>query len=160
MGTKPQLTKSKTFPVPHSTNSIKKWAPGPFGPLKVDAPLSFYQTLPAGGRALGSMINKFRSLADMGHSTYTKLYESLVAPVTDYGSAIWGYKGYKVLDKVQNRASRFFTGVHKFAPIMGHVGDIGWISNRGRWKINMLRLWNRLVTMDDSRITKKLEKDF
>ncbi len=110
----------------------------------------------AGGRALGSMINKFRSLADMGHSTYTKLYDSLVAPVTDYGSAIWGHKGYKVLDKVQNRASRFFTGVHKFAPIMGHVGDIGWISNRGRWKVNMLRLWNRLVTMDDSRITKKI----
>ncbi len=53
----------------------------------------------AGGRALGSMINKFRSLTDMGHSTYSKLYESLVAPVTDYGSAIWRYKGYKELDK-------------------------------------------------------------
>ena len=85
----------------------------------------------AGGRALGSMINKFRSLSDMGHSTYSKLYDSLVAPVTDYGSAIWGYKRYKQLDKVQNRATRFFTGVHKFAPIVGHVGDMGWVSNRG-----------------------------
>ncbi len=110
----------------------------------------------AGGRALGSMINKFRSLADMGHSTYSKLYESLVAPVTDYGSAIWGYKGYKDLDKVQNRAARFFTGVHKFAPIAGYVGDMGWVSNRGRWKLNMLRMWNRLTTLDNSRLTKKI----
>ncbi len=110
----------------------------------------------AGGRALGSMINKFRSLADMGHSTYSKLYDSLVAPVTEYGSAIWGYKGYKMLDKVQNRASRFFTGVHKFAPTAGYVGDMGWLSNRGRWKVNMLRLWNRLVTLEDSRLAKKI----
>ncbi len=110
----------------------------------------------AGGRALGSMINKFRSLADMGHATYTKLYDSLVAPVTDYGSAIWGQKGYKVLDNVQNRASRFFTGVHKFAPIVGYTGDIGWVSSRGRWKLNMLRLWNRLTTLDNSRLTKQI----
>ncbi len=112
----------------------------------------------AGGRTLGSMINKFRTLSDMGHSTYTKLYHSLAAPVTDYGSAIWGFKSYYELDKVQNRAIRFFTGVHKFAPIVGYTVDMGWISNRGRWKLNMLRLWNRLITLDDSRLTKKIFK--
>ncbi len=110
----------------------------------------------AAGRAVGSMINKFRTLSDMGHSTYSRLYDSLVAPVMDYGSAIWGYKGYSDLDKVQHRATRFFTGVHKFAPILGHTGDMGWISNRGRWKINIIRLWNRLVTMNASRLTKKV----
>ena len=104
------------------------------------------------------MINKFKSLSDMGHSTYTKLFHSLVASVIDYGSAIWGSKGYKELDKVQNRAVRFFTGVHKFAPTVGYIGDMGWISNRGRWKLNTLRLWNRLVTLDDSRLTKKIFK--
>ena len=31
----------------------------------------------AAGRALGSMINKFKTLNDMGYSTYSKLYESL-----------------------------------------------------------------------------------
>ncbi len=91
----------------------------------------------AGGRALGGMINKFRALSDMGHSTYSKLYDSLVAPIIDYGSAIWGYKSYNNLDKVQNRATRYFTGVHKFAPTLGHVGDMGWVSNRGRWKVNI-----------------------
>ncbi len=44
-------------------------------------------------------------------------------------------------------------GVHKFAPILGHMGDMGWVSNRGRWKLNILRLWNRLVLMSDDRLT-------
>ncbi len=42
----------------------------------------------AGGRALGGMINKYKSLNDLGYETYTKLYSSLVAPIIDYGSAI------------------------------------------------------------------------
>ncbi len=110
----------------------------------------------AAGRALGGMINKYKSLNDLGYDTYTKLYDSLVAPIIDYGSAVWGYKGYECLDRIQNRATRFFTGVHKFAPILGHVGDMGWVSNRGRWKINIMRLWNRLVRTDDNRLLKKI----
>ena len=110
----------------------------------------------AGSRALGSMINKFKSLNDMGHTTYSKLYESLVTPIIDYGSAIWGFKNYDNIEKVQNRATRFFTGVHKYSPTLGHMGDMGWESNRNRWKIHSLRLWNRLVDMDNSRITKKI----
>ncbi len=110
----------------------------------------------AGGRALGAMINKYKSLNELGYETYTKLFDSLVAPVIDYGSSIWGYKSYDSLDKVQNRATRFFVGVHRYAPILGHVGDMGWGSNRSRWKLNILRLWNRLVGMDDNRLLKKI----
>ncbi len=103
----------------------------------------------AGGRALGAMINKYKSLNDLGYETYTKLFDSLVSPIIDYGSSIGGFKSYQSLEKVQNRATRFFMGVHRFAPILGHVGDMGWDSSRSRWKINMLRLWNRLVGMED-----------
>ncbi len=110
----------------------------------------------AGGRALGAMINKYKSLDMLGYDTYTKLYDSLVSPVTDYGSAIWGTKSYDSMDRVQNRATRFFMGVHRFSPIAGHVGDMGWISNRGRWKSNIIRLWNRLVGIDGERLLKRV----
>ncbi len=33
---------------------------------------------------------------------------------------------------------------------------MGWVSNRGRWKINVLRLWNRLTVMDSERLLKKI----
>ncbi len=110
----------------------------------------------AAGRALGAMINRYRSLNELGYDTYTKLYDSLVTPIIDYASAIWGFKSHESLDKIQNRATRFFMGVHRFAPILGHVGDMGWVSNRMRWKLNILRLWNRLVCMDNDRLLKKV----
>ncbi len=87
----------------------------------------------AAGRALGSMISKYKSLGEMGYRTYTKLFESLVCPVMDYGAAIWGSKSYNGLDNVFNRAQRFFTGVHRLCPIDGFTGVMGWINNWGRW---------------------------
>ncbi len=37
----------------------------------------------AGGRTLGSIISKFKSLKNVGFETYTKLYHSGVVPVMD-----------------------------------------------------------------------------
>ncbi len=110
----------------------------------------------AAGRALGSMINKYKNMGEMGYSTYTKLFESLVCPVMDYSAAIWGNKTYDVLDNVFNRAQRFFTGVHRLCPIDGFSGDMGWITNRVRWKIESLRLWNRLIKTDDTRLLQRV----
>ena len=110
----------------------------------------------AAGRALGSMINKYKSMGEMGYNTYTKLFESLVCPVMDYGSSIWGGKSYDCLNNVFNRAQRFFTGVHRLCPIDGFTGDMGWVSNRVRWKVDALRLWNRLLKTDNSRLVYKI----
>ena len=41
-----------------------------------------------GGRALGAIISKFKYLKDVGFMSYSKMYESDVVPVVDYGSAI------------------------------------------------------------------------
>ncbi len=95
-------------------------------------------------------------MKEMGYSTYTKLYDSLVSPVMDYGSAVWGSKTFEKLDQVQHRAMRFFTGVHRLCPVSGFTGDMGWASNRVRWKLEALRLWNRLVTLNDNRLVKKV----
>ena len=44
----------------------------------------------AGGRALGSIISKFRNLKGVGYETFLKLYENKVKPILEYGSGIWG----------------------------------------------------------------------
>ncbi len=112
----------------------------------------------ASGRALGSMINKYKSMKEMGYSTYSKLFYAMVTPVMDYGSAIWGGKSYDSLDAVFNRAQRFFTGVHRLCPIDGFTGDMGWVTNRVRWKIETLRLWNRLIRTDKNRLLYRMFK--
>ncbi len=112
----------------------------------------------AAGRALGGMINKYKSMKEMGYNTYSKLFNAMVTPVMDYGSAIWGGKSYDNLNNVLNRAQRFFTGVHRLCPIDGFNGDMGWASNRVRWKLETLRLWNRLIGTDQNRLLYKVFK--
>ncbi len=110
----------------------------------------------AAGWALGGMINKYKYLKEMNYKTYTKLYENLVCPVMDYASAIWGTKSFDCMESVHRRAIRFFVGVHRLSPIPGYIGDMGWYSNRIRWKIEMVRLWNRLINTDNNRLVKKI----
>ncbi len=81
---------------------------------------------------------------------------SLVCPVMDYGSAVWGMKSHDNLEQVHNRAIRFFAGVHRLCPKPGFIGDMGWLDNLSRWKIERIRLWNRLINTDNDRLVKKI----
>ncbi len=46
----------------------------------------------AANRALGSVINKYKSINGLGYYTYTRLFQSGVCLILDYCSAVWGYK--------------------------------------------------------------------
>jgi hypothetical protein len=110
----------------------------------------------AASRATGSMISKFKSLKNVGFTTYMKLYHSSVVPIMDYASEIWGFGKFNSCNIIQNRVLRYFLGVHKFTPTLGINGDTGWLHSRDRRQINMLRFWNRLMSMDNNRLTKKI----
>ena len=93
---------------------------------------------------------------EYGISTYTKLFDSCVAPVLDYSSGVWGFSKYNCLEAIQNRAIRIYLGVHKFAPILALQGDMGWMSTENRQYLSMLRFWNRLLKLPDNRLTKRI----
>ena len=57
-------------------------------------------------------------------------------------------------DLIQTKALRSYLGVHKFAPKLGILGDVGWIPSPIRRKLCILRYWNRLINLDESRLTK------
>ena len=108
----------------------------------------------AGTRALGSVISKLRNNEYVMYDTYTKCVECSIYPVVDYGTEIWGYVKDATTDHVQLKAIQAFLGVHKFAPNLGIMGDMGWCPSHIRRKLCMLHYWNRLVKLDDDRITK------
>ena len=91
----------------------------------------------AAGRALGSIIARYKTQKFMGYKTYKKLYESCVCPVVDYGTGVWGFDEYSATNSVQLRAMRVFLGVHKFAPVLAMEGDLDWLSPRHRRWLNM-----------------------
>ena len=51
---------------------------------------------------------------------------------------------------------RAFMGVHKYASIPGLYGDMAWKSPVTRHRLEMIRLWIRIVEMDNSRLTKRI----
>ena len=110
----------------------------------------------AAGRALGALCTKFKSMKEMGFQTFTKLFNTCVTTVMDYGSEVWGGKDFSKPESVQNRAMRFYLGVHRYTCNQAVQGDMGWNSCRNRWALNMIRFWNRLIRMDSNRLTRKV----
>ena len=107
-------------------------------------------------RALGAVINKHKAIGGLGFSAFEALYDNLVVPILDYGSGVWGTGSYPKPQTIQNRAARSFLGVHRFASNVAIQGDIGWDSCRVRQKLNVIRLWCRLIAMNPSRLTKRI----
>ena len=105
-------------------------------------------------RALGAAISKLRQFRNAGFKTFDKLYKAMVVPVMDYGSEVWGFKEFEQCDRIQNRAACFYLDVHSRAPRAALQGDIGWILPKYRRYVNMLRLRNRFLTLDNTRMTK------
>ena len=92
---------------------------------------------------------------DLGYNTFTTMYNSGVISVVDHVSAIWGFKDKHChSDLIQNRASRYYLGVHKYTPVAALIGEMGWLPCKYRKIINMLRYWNRLMKMPNDRMTK------
>ena len=54
------------------------------------------------------------------------------------------------------RAMRNFLGVYKYAPTAGVEGDLGWVRPLIRRKIEILRFWNRIVSLDESRLPRQI----
>ncbi len=73
----------------------------------------------------------------------------------NYGSDVWGYDNSEAGDKIQFRAIRYYLGVHPKTPLLALEGDMEWNSYKIRQRINMIRLWNRLINMDENRLTKE-----
>ena len=76
-------------------------------------------------RALGAVINKYKTLNGLGYYTYTQMFNSGVCPILDYGSEVWGFKKFSQIEAVQNKAIRVFLGVHRFAANSAINGDMG-----------------------------------
>ena len=110
----------------------------------------------SGGRALGGIIGKFKSLKNVGFKTFETLYNAGVKPVIEYGSGVWGHVAGNYLNKIQNRAMRFYLGVHKHSPNHALTGDMGWMPPKLSRCICRIRLWNRIVAMENDRLTRKI----
>ncbi len=108
------------------------------------------------GRALGTIINRVRVNKDLGYKSYTTLIDNCVSPILQYSSGVWGTKTFKNCEDVILRACRFYCGVHRLTPIVGIQGDMGWLDCRSKSILEMIRMYNRFLKMNASRLNKKV----
>ena len=126
--------------------------------LLLDQHLSFNDSIrtlaDSGSRALGSVISKLKSLKDVRYKTYLTLYNTQILPILNYCSSVWAHKKANECDVVQNKAIRYFMGVHCFTPVAAINGDMGWLPCKYRRYLCMFRLWNKLIKMEPNRLPK------
>ena len=74
----------------------------------------------AGGRALGSVISKFKSIKNIGFSTFSSLYIAGVIPVTAYCAGVWGHKLYQKNGSCSKTCSTILYGGAYVCPYSRH----------------------------------------
>ena len=109
-------------------------------------------------RALSLLIVKCKAHGGFQHNIYTKLFDTMIWSVINYGSSIWGTRDFSCITAVQNRAMRFYMGVGKYTPNDAVSGDMGWKPPCVKQWINIFRHWSKCTKMDNNRINYKVFK--
>ena len=65
-------------------------------------------------------------------NSYSKSYETGVITILDYGSGIWCYSGTNLSETIQNKAIRYYLGIHHFTPVPALHGQMGLLNCKHR----------------------------
>ena len=118
----------------------------------LDFSVAINELAKSASRALGALCTKYFDAGGFSYEVFTKLYESLVQPITLYGSAIWGLYEQKRLNTIQNKACKFFLGLRRNSSNTAARGDMGWTSNVTKQRLEVYRYLNRLHNMPHHRL--------
>lgn len=112
----------------------------------------------AGSRALGAVINQARHHKDLGYKTYSKIIDACVTPVLGYCGEVHGHQTIKKIADVQFRAVRYYLGLPRNTALASLNAEMGWLPIEYKRQKDVLRYYNRIMKMEDSRIPKTLYK--
>ena len=110
----------------------------------------------AAGRALSSIITKMIKNGGFPYNVYSVLYETCVTSISDYAAEVTGYSQYQPTLDLHTRAIRAFLGLPKNSCSVGVLSEVDWLLPEYRTQLKMIRQYSRMVSMDNSRITKKI----
>ena len=115
-----------------------------------------FEICESAGRALGGLITKMIKNGGFPLAVYSKLYESLVCSISDYGSEVLGFHEFSSLEKLHSRAIRAFIGVPRSTPVPGMRAELNWLEPRSRTQLRMVRMFHRISNLPESRLTKRI----
>ena len=110
----------------------------------------------AAGRALSSIITKMIKNGGFPYNVYSVLYETCVTSISDYAAEVTGYSQYQPTLDLHTRAIRAFLGLPKNSCSVGVLSEVDWLLPEYRTQLKIIRQYSRMVSMDNSRLTKKV----
>ena len=122
----------------------------------LDISLTLQKVSLASRKSLACLIAKAKTVGGFPYDTFYYLYHSLVAPILDYSSCIWGYEERSILERTQNGALRFFLSAGVYHPIRALQGDMGWIPDCYRHYYEVFKWWLKLRSYDQHRIARRV----
>ena len=78
------------------------------------------------------------------YKSYTQLFTSLVVPIIDYGSVIWGHMDHPQLSMIRKNTMRYFLGCSKTMPIVALTVEMGWLPVHYRQMLIVLKMYVKL----------------
>ena len=107
-------------------------------------------------RALSSVITKMIKNGGFPYKVYTILYNACVTSIVDYGGEVTGFTQYDPSLQVHLKAVRAFLGLPKNSCSVGVLSEVDWLLPEYRTQVRMVRQYNRILRMDNNRLTKKV----
>ena len=103
--------------------------------------------------ALTCLIAKAKEICGLSFHTYTYLYNTLVVPIIEYSSCIWGFEQHDCIELIQNKALRFYLGVGKNYPRAALQGEMGWIPINSRINSQLISWWLKINNLEENRLS-------
>lgn len=124
----------------------------------LDYNYTFEKQADAVGRSLGSVITKMIKNKGFPYSVYSRLYQSCVCSVSQYGSEVFGYEEYSSTFKLQLIAARAFLGLPKNVTSCDLVSEIDWLLPHYQTRIKMIQCFGRILGTQSNRLLYKVYK--
>ena len=79
-----------------------------------------------------------------------KLYDSLLTPVLNYASEVWGYHEARDVELVHNKFCRKILNVKKSTNIEALYGELGRTPMKVMRKISLIKFWIKILNSDEN----------
>ena len=95
-------------------------------------------------KALYGLISKCRKL-DLPLDICMELFDRMITPILTYGSEVWGYEDYSLLERLHLKFIKTMLKISKFTPSVMVYGEVGKFPIECVIKSKMVMFWNGLL---------------
>lgn len=105
--------------------------------------------------ALHNLFSLFKQL-ELPTTEKCKLFDTLVGPILNYSSEVWGMHEAKDVEIIHTKFCRWVLNVKKSTNLVGLYGELGRCPLIIHRKFNMIKYWVKLLKSDELLIPKKI----